>query len=89
MIKRILILPIRFYQMAISPYLGSKCRYTPTCSHYMIEAIEKRGPLKGLWLGIKRIGRCHPWGGHGYDPVPDSPSTNTKEKRNDRETKKT
>ena len=64
---------VRFYQMAISPWLGSSCRYTPTCSHYMIEAVNEWGPLKGFWLGIKRIGRCHPWGGHGHDPVPKNP----------------
>ena len=61
---------IKLYQWIISPWLGSKCRYTPTCSHYGIEALKKYGPLKGLWLTIKRISRCHPWGGHGYDPVP-------------------
>lgn len=61
---------IRFYQLVISPILGPKCRYTPTCSQYALEAIKKYGPLKGVWLGLKRIGRCHPWGGHGYDPVP-------------------
>jgi putative membrane protein insertion efficiency factor len=64
------ILLIRFYQRAISPYLGSNCRYTPTCSHYYIEAVKKYGPFKGSYLGIKRLLRCHPWGGHGYDPVP-------------------
>ncbi len=61
---------VRFYQLAISPWTRSSCRYAPTCSHYMIEAVNEWGPLKGFWLGIKRIGRCHPWGGHGYDPVP-------------------
>ena len=64
------ILLVRFYQLAISPWLGSNCRYQPTCSAYMIEALKEHGLLKGLWLGTKRIGRCHPWGGHGYDPVP-------------------
>lgn len=64
------ILLVRFYQIAISPWLGSNCRYQPTCSSYMIEALKEHGVLKGLWLGTKRIGRCHPWGGHGYDPVP-------------------
>jgi uncharacterized protein len=54
----------------ISPWLGNKCRYTPTCSHYGIEALKKYGPIKGMWLTIKRVARCHPWGGHGYDPVP-------------------
>lgn len=66
----ILILPIKVYQLVISPILPNSCRYTPTCSHYMVEAIKKHGPLKGTWLGLKRIGRCHPWGGHGHDPVP-------------------
>jgi len=61
---------IKVYQYAISPLLGSNCRYSPTCSSYAIQAIQEWGPLKGSWLGIKRIGRCHPWGGEGYDPVP-------------------
>jgi len=69
-LRKIVTLPIRFYQLTISPLLGSNCRYQPTCSHYMIEAIEEWGIFKGLWLGIKRISRCHPWGGHGHDPVP-------------------
>ena len=64
------IILIKLYQWLISPWLGSKCRYTPTCSHYGIEALKKYGPIKGMWLTIKRIARCHPWGGHGYDPVP-------------------
>ncbi|MBK97906.1 MAG: membrane protein insertion efficiency factor YidD [Balneola sp.] len=63
---------VRFYQIAISPYLGRKCRYSPTCSEYTIEAIKEWGPLKGAWFGIKRISGCHPWGGYGYDPVPKS-----------------
>lgn len=66
----LLLLPIRFYQLAISPMLPSSCRYTPTCSQYSIEAIKKHGPLRGLWLSIKRILSCNPWGGSGYDPVP-------------------
>ena len=61
---------IKIYQLIISPWLGPKCRYTPTCSHYALEAFQKYGPLKGFWLALKRIARCHPWGGHGYDPVP-------------------
>ncbi|WP_224996702.1 membrane protein insertion efficiency factor YidD [Cesiribacter sp. SM1] len=61
---------VRFYQLAISPLLGQSCRHTPTCSTYMIEAIQEWGPFKGTWMGLKRIGRCHPWGTHGYDPVP-------------------
>ncbi|MBI3509506.1 MAG: membrane protein insertion efficiency factor YidD [Bacteroidetes bacterium] len=61
---------IRFYKGAISPLFSSSCRYTPTCSTYGIEAIRKHGAFKGGWLTLKRIGRCHPWGGHGHDPVP-------------------
>lgn len=61
---------IRFYQYAISPYLAPSCRYTPSCSQYGVEAIRKHGPFRGGWLTLKRIGRCHPWGGHGHDPVP-------------------
>ncbi|MEJ7626647.1 MAG: membrane protein insertion efficiency factor YidD [Ferruginibacter sp.] len=64
------ILLIRLYQLMISPWLGSKCRYTPTCSHYGIEAFKKYGPVKGFILTVKRIVSCNPWGGHGYDPVP-------------------
>ena len=61
---------IRFYQVAISPLKPPSCRFTPTCSQYAIEAIKKYGPFKGLYLAIRRILRCHPWGGSGYDPVP-------------------
>ena len=74
MLKYILSLPfillIKLYQWIVSPVLGPKCRYTPSCSAYALEAFKKYGPLKGGWLAIRRIGRCHPWGGHGYDPVP-------------------
>lgn len=68
--KRILILLIRFYQGAISPHVPPVCRFTPTCSQYAVEAIAKHGALKGTWLALRRILRCHPWGGSGYDPVP-------------------
>ncbi|MBB2952604.1 MULTISPECIES: membrane protein insertion efficiency factor YidD [Sphingobacterium] len=61
---------IRFYQIFISPFLGANCRYTPTCSQYGYQAIQKYGPFKGGWLAIKRILSCNPWGGHGHDPVP-------------------
>lgn len=64
------ILLVRIYQWIISPIFPQSCRYTPTCSAYMIEAIQVWGPLKGLYLGIKRIASCHPWGGSGHDPVP-------------------
>lgn len=67
---KLLLLPIRFYQLSISPLFPAACRYTPTCSQYAVEAIMVHGPLKGLWLALKRICRCHPWGGSGYDPVP-------------------
>lgn len=66
-----LILLVKIYQYIISPIFPATCRYTPTCSHYMIEAINVWGPLKGTYLGLKRIGSCHPWGGHGHDPVPE------------------
>lgn len=69
-ISKILLIPIYFYKYSISPMLPPSCRYTPTCSEYAIEAIKKHGPLKGIWLATKRLARCHPWGGKGYDPVP-------------------
>ena len=68
--KFILISLIRFYQRFISPLTPPACRFTPTCSQYTLEAIQKYGALKGTWLSIKRICGCHPWGGSGYDPVP-------------------
>ncbi|MFV0604898.1 MAG: membrane protein insertion efficiency factor YidD [Niabella sp.] len=61
---------IKVYQYVISPWLGPKCRFTPTCSQYSLEAFKKYGLFKGFWLSVKRISRCHPFGGHGYDPVP-------------------
>lgn len=72
--KRVLAFPfillVRFYQVCISPLKPPSCRFTPTCSQYAIEAIRKHGVVKGCWLAAKRIARCHPWGGSGYDPVP-------------------
>lgn len=68
--KTVLIFFVKIYQGVLSPYLPNACRYTPTCSQYMIEAITKYGALRGGWMGLKRFGRCHPWGGHGADPVP-------------------
>lgn len=70
LLSKLFILLIRFYQLSISPMLGQNCRYNPTCSQYAIEALKKYGVFKGGWLGIKRISSCHPWGGHGHDPVP-------------------
>ncbi len=64
------LLLIKIYQYLISPLTGAACRYTPTCSQYGVEAIKKYGPFKGGWLTLKRLARCHPWGGHGHDPVP-------------------
>jgi putative membrane protein insertion efficiency factor len=64
-------LPIRFYRLVFSPWVGHNCRYAPTCSAYAMEALEKHGALGGTWLTLRRIGRCHPWGGMGHDPVPD------------------
>lgn len=61
---------IRLYQLTLSPWLGRQCRYEPTCSHYATEAIERHGVRRGAWLALKRLGRCHPWGRSGYDPVP-------------------
>jgi len=72
MIKALLIAPIRFYQYFLSPWLGRSCRFTPTCSAYAIQAIQTHGAAAGLWLAIRRIGRCHPWGRSGYDPVPEA-----------------
>jgi putative membrane protein insertion efficiency factor len=72
-LKQILILPfiilIRFYQWVISPALGPKCRFTPTCSQYAAEAFQKHGLIKGFVLSVKRVSKCRPGGGHGYDPV--------------------
>ena len=73
-IKKALSVPfiilVRFYQICISPLKPATCRFTPTCSAYAIEALRKHGPIKGLYLTIKRLLRCHPRGGSGYDPVP-------------------
>ncbi len=98
-LKTIYIFPIRVYQQIISPILGPTCRYQPTCSHYMVGAIQQWGILKGTWLGVKRISRCHPWGSTGYDPVPKNPKKKVKandnidakliiEKQNVKKTKK-
>ena len=69
MIKRFFIGLVKGYQYLISPLLGQNCRYTPTCSEYSIQAIEKYGIFKGIWLSTKRISKCHPWGGSGHDPL--------------------
>ncbi|MFI3248155.1 MAG: membrane protein insertion efficiency factor YidD [Rikenellaceae bacterium] len=73
-VKKIMIMPllavVYFYRYCISPYTPPSCRYTPTCSQYALQALRKYGAFKGSWLTIKRLARCHPWGGSGYDPLP-------------------
>lgn len=70
LLTQLFLLPVYFYRYCISPFIPASCRYTPTCSKYAIQALQKYGPFKGSWFAIKRILRCHPWGGSGYDPVP-------------------
>lgn len=69
-VRALLLGLIRLYQLTLSPWLGTNCRYEPTCSHYAAEALERHGVARGAWLAAKRLGRCHPWGRSGYDPVP-------------------
>jgi hypothetical protein len=69
-VRALLLGLIRLYQLTLSPWLGRQCRYDPTCSKYAAEAIERFGVRRGVWLAAKRLGRCHPWGRAGYDPVP-------------------
>jgi len=69
--RRIMIFLIRLYQIILSPFVGQHCRFYPSCSAYSIEAVEKHGVLRGMWLSIKRISRCHPWHEGGIDPVPE------------------
>lgn len=71
-----LLILIRGYQLIISPLLGSNCRFMPTCSEYAMESLKSHGLIKGSYLTIKRIGKCHPWGGHGYDPIPTKKAEN-------------
>lgn len=68
---RIMALPVRAYRAVFSPWVGHNCRYDPTCSAYALEALEKHGAIRGGWLTLRRIARCHPWGGMGVDDVPD------------------
>lgn len=70
MLRTLILGLIRFYRKGISPFTPPSCRYTPTCSAYAMEAVERHGALRGTWLAARRILRCHPWGGWGYDPVP-------------------
>ena len=69
-LAHILALPVRAYRLILSPWVGHNCRYQPTCSAYALEALERHGGIRGGWLAVRRIGRCHPGGGSGYDPVP-------------------
>lgn len=78
---------VRLYQIMISPYTPATCRYSPTCSHYTIEALEKHGVFRGGKLAIKRILSCHPWGGSGYDPVPELKEKNRNTKQQSTQTK--
>ena len=71
-----LIILIRGYQLIVSPMLGSNCRFIPTCSEYAIESLKSHGLIKGFFLIIKRVGKCHPWGSHGYDPIPSKKAGN-------------
>ncbi len=66
----IVLFPVKLYQWIISPLFPATCRHTPTCSVYTVEAVKEWGPLKGIWLGMKRLAKCHPWGTSGHDPVP-------------------
>lgn len=77
--KQLLILFVRAYQVALSPLLPAACRYHPTCSHYAVEALEKHGALRGGWLAVKRIARCHPFRAGGFDPVPEPPSASPRD----------
>lgn len=72
-------LPVRAYRIVFSPWVGFNCRYQPTCSAYALEALEKHGAFKGSYMAAKRIGRCHPLGGTGYDPVPDNKTPSDKD----------
>ena len=75
--QRLLCGLVRVYQWVISPLFPGTCRYLPTCSHYAVEAISKHGPVRGLSLSVGRLARCHPWGGSGFDPVPEISKSKT------------
>ena len=69
MLSRVIVALVWVYRGTLGPIMGGHCRFDPSCSQYMIDAVHKHGPMRGAWRGIKRIGRCHPWGGSGYDPA--------------------
>lgn len=81
LLNTLLIALVKFYQFGISPMFPAACRYTPTCSHYAVEALQKHGPWRGSILAVKRIASCHPWGGSGYDPVPEKEAKCCKKKK--------
>lgn len=80
MMRSLVLFPIRLYQYAISPFMAPHCRYHPSCSEYAAEAVTRYGVPRGLWLGVKRIARCHPWAEGGYDPVPEKASNHDSRK---------
>ncbi len=83
-LARLLALPVRAYRLVASPWVGHGCRFQPTCSAYALDALERHGAVKGGWLALRRILRCHPWGGQGYDPVPGTPpADDTPERHSD------
>lgn len=82
-VERAMEVPVIFYRHAISPMLPASCRFTPTCSEYALEALRIHGPLRGSWLTLHRLLRCHPWGGSGYDPVPPAHESECQQKRPD------
>jgi len=73
MVARLLLVLIGFYRRGVSPLLPPACRYTPSCSEYAEQAVQRYGALRGGWLAARRLSRCHPWGGSGYDPLPELP----------------
>lgn len=75
MIGRLFIAMVRLYQLTLGQLIGGRCRFYPSCSHYCIEAFQTRNPLVAAWLSLRRLARCHPFGGHGYDPVPLPPKS--------------
>ncbi len=78
LVVRLLSLPIQLYRLTLSPMLPPSCRYAPSCSEYALEALQRHGAWRGLRMAARRIVRCHPWGGHGYDPVPDLPAASAR-----------
>lgn len=87
-LNKIFILPVRLYQWIISPLFPGSCRHEPTCSNYSVEAIEEWGPVKGLYLGIRRLSKCHPWGTFGPDPVPKKTSNKPNRKNGNQKSSK-